>query len=153
MNKIMMITVLVMMGSAIYAQPPGMPGNGKMQAPPSIGTVFGKLVDANGKAVSDASVMLMGTKMDTATKKMKEVLLKAATTKSAGSFRFEDLPIFGALTLKITATGYEPIERKFSFVDMPAGGTPAGAPPAGMPSTPPTGGGMPNFSAANFEKD
>jgi ferric enterobactin receptor len=153
MNKLMMVMVVLMMGFALHAQPPGMPGNGKMQAPPSIGTVFGKLVDATGKAVPDASVMLMGTKMDTATKKMKEVLLKAATTKSSGSFRFEDLPIFGALTLKITATGYEPIERKFSFVDMPAGGTPTGTPPAGLPPTPPTGGGMPNFNTANFEKD
>ncbi len=149
MKKLMMLMVVLLMGSMIYAQPPAMPGNGKMQSAPSIGTVFGKLVDANGKAVSDASVMLMGMKMDTAAKKTKEVLLKASTTKAAGSFRFEDLPIFGNLTVKITATGYEPIERTFSFVEMPAGGSPTGTPPAGKPSAAPTGGG----TMPNFEKD
>ncbi|HLO81339.1 MAG TPA: TonB-dependent receptor, partial [Chitinophagaceae bacterium] len=149
MKKLMMLMVVLLMGSMIYAQPPGMPGNGKMQAAPTIGIVYGKLVDANGKAVPDASVMLMSMKMDTVARKMKEVLLKASTTKAGGTFRFEDLPIFGPLSIKITATGYEPIERKFSFVETPAGGSPAGAPPAGKPAAAPTGGG----TMPNFEKD
>ncbi len=36
------------------------------------------------------------------------VLLKGCTTTANGEFSFEDLPIFGQLKLKISATGYKP---------------------------------------------
>ena len=51
------------------------------------------------------------------------VLLKGLTTNAKGEFSFEDLPIFGALKLKISATGYKPIEQTIMFqMKMPAGG-------------------------------
>jgi len=120
MKKTLILIAALIMSTLGFAQMPGggAPPKGKgIQAPPSIGIVFGKLVDSSGKPVQDASVILMGSKMDTVTKKFKQVMLKAATTKAAGSFRFEDLPIFGSLTLKITATGYQPVEKQFSIVD------------------------------------
>jgi len=134
-KTIILIAALIISVISFAQMPGGMPpqGNGKgMQAPPSIGVVFGKLVDSAGKPVQDASVILMGNKMDTATKKFKQVMLKATTTKAAGSFRFEDLPIFGPLTLKISASGYQPIEKQFSIIEPSK--TP-GAPPAGGGST------------------
>ncbi len=53
------------------------------------------------------------------------VLLKGLTTKANGEFSFEDLPMMGALKLKISATGYKPFEQKVMFqMRMPAGGAP-----------------------------
>lgn len=119
-QAIILFTALVL-SFAGFAQFPGggmPPAQGKgMQAPPSIGIVFGKVVDSAGKPIQDASVMLMGNKMDTATKKFKQVMLKATSTKAAGSFRFEDLPLMGPLTIKISATGYAPFEKRFTIVD------------------------------------
>jgi ferric enterobactin receptor len=141
--------MLVSAGS-LFAQPPAMPGANKtMAAPPSIGSVYGKLTDSTGKAIADASVLMMGGKFDTTTKKMKEVLLKGITTKANGEFSFTDLPIFGPLKLKISASGYKPFEKSVSFQSNQsapgAASVSGGAPPAAMPS--------PDFSAANFEKD
>ena len=52
-------------------------------------------------------------------------MLKGLTSTAKGEFSFEDLPIFGPLKLKISATGYKPIEEKVVFqVKMPAGGMP-----------------------------
>ena len=139
---------------AAIAQPTGMvpsasPQGKGMQAPPSIGIVYGKLVDSSGKSIADASVMLMGMKMDTASKRFKEVMLKAAVTKSNGAFRFEELPIAGPMTLKISVSGYKAIDRKFVIMEMPTG---TKTPPTGTPpnsSAPPAM----NFSANDFEKD
>ena len=126
------------------------PGTGKANsAPPQIGRVFGKVTDSTGKSINGASVILMQQKFDSATKKKKDVLLKAMTTKANGEFNLEDLPVMGALTLKITATGFTPVSQSISFQPkMPAGGMPQGGAPD--PSK-----GMPDFSAmaSAFEKD
>jgi ferric enterobactin receptor len=126
------------------------PGTGKANAaPPQIGRVFGKVTDSTGKSITGASVILMQQKFDSATKKKKDVLLKAMTTKTNGEFNLEDLPIMGALTLKISATGFTPVSQSISFQPkMPAGGMPQGGAPD--PSK-----GMPDFSAmaGAFEKD
>ncbi len=60
-----------------------------------------KITDSSGKSINGASVILMQQKFDSATKKKKDVLLKAMTTKANGEFNLEDLPVMGALTLKI----------------------------------------------------
>ena len=124
------------------------PGTGKA-TPPQIGRVYGKVTDSSGKSINGASVILMQQKFDSATKKKKEVLLKAMTTKANGEFNLEDLPVMGALTLKISATGFTPVSQSISFQPkMPAGGMSQGGAPD--PSK-----GMPDFSAmaGAFEKD
>ncbi|HLK27811.1 MAG TPA: TonB-dependent receptor [Puia sp.] len=130
MKKMMLLLAAIGLYVSVSAQMPGMaPGNGKGQSAPNIGHIYGKLVDSAGKPVSDASVILLQGKFDTASKKMKEVLLKGLTTKSGGEFSFEELPMFGALKLKISATGYKSIEQNVSFkMQMPSGG---GAPKQG----------------------
>ena len=90
-----------------------------------MGHVYGKLVDSSGHPISEATVLLLHNKYDSVTKKSKQVLLKGLTTNTKGEFSFEDLPIFGALKLKISATGYKPIEQTVMFqMKMPPGGMP-----------------------------
>lgn len=67
------------------------------------------------------------------------------TTKANGEFSFNELPMFGGLKLKVSATGYTPYETAVAFqMKAPAGGG------AQRP-----GGGMPDMSAManNFERD
>jgi len=134
-----LITIAVLLLSGLYSvaqMPAGMPAGG----PPNMGHVFGKITDAAGKPVAGASVMLMQQKFDSASKKMKDLLLKAMITKSNGEFNFEELPVMGKLTLKVTSTGFTPYQAPVSF--MPKMDKP-GTAPAGPPSMP--GGAMPSF--------
>lgn len=128
----------------LWAQPPAGMMGGKMQAPPSIGRVYGKLVDSTGKGIADASVLLLHKQMDTATHQMKDVLLKGVTTQGNGDFNFEGLPIFGPLKLEISAVGYLPATKTVSF-DLNMGGS----------APRPQNGQMPDLSAlaGNFQKD
>ncbi len=134
MKKILFIAGLLIITWNLYAQPAG--GMGQMggagRSIPNIGHIYGKLIDSTGKAVSDASVILLQSKLDTTTKKRKEVLLKGGATKGNGEFNFEELPVMGGLKLKITATGYKPFEQAISFQPKTNPGAP-GAPGGGMP--------------------
>ena len=122
MKNLLLMMVFIACLSSLKAQFPGAGGGKGM---PSIGHVYGKLVDSAGRPISDASVLLMRNKYDSATKKTKQVLLKGLTTTAKGEFNFEDLPMFGALKLKISATGYKSIEQNVAFqLKMPAGGIP-----------------------------
>lgn len=110
------------------------------QAAPSVGHIYGKVVDNSGKAISDASIVLLQCKMDTATKKRKDVLLKGTATKNNGEFSLEELPVTGTLKLQISALGFSPLEQTISFMPAAAGAAISKA-TAGAPS----GGRMPNF--------
>ena len=142
MKKIILSISTIFLSMLAMAQYPGMGApSGKGQAMPSIGHVYGKLVDSSGKAVSDVSVILLQNRLDSVSKKRKDFLLKAMTTTSNGEFSLEDLPIFGQLKLKISATGFKILEQSISF-QMPR---PTGAPAA------PAAGGMPPMPS--FDKD
>jgi ferric enterobactin receptor len=145
MKKLILWAALFIGVANVQAQMPGAASAKGAQQAPSIGVVYGKLVDSAGKPIPDASVVLLQGKMDTVTKKRKEVLLKGMTTKANGEFSFNELPLFGGLKLKVSATGYTPYETAVAFQMK--------APAAGGAQRP--GGGMPDMSAmaANFEKD
>lgn len=114
----------------------------------NIGHISGKVVDSAGKPVSSASIALLRSAMDTATKKMKETLVKAANASASGDFSFEELPLFGRYRLTISAVGFNPYQQDVSFMQMPGGGfkrdstqkdaaqaaSPQGAAPSGAPS-------------------
>jgi ferric enterobactin receptor len=122
MKKIVLLSITICLQFSIYAQMTGAPGNSKAQ-PPSIGHIYGKLVDSSGKALSDVSVILLQNHRDQVSGKAKDVLVKGLTTKSNGEFSFEELPLFGKYNLKISATGYKPIEKSIGFkMQMPSGG-------------------------------
>jgi len=112
----------IVLGIAAHAQFPA--GGGKGQSVPNIGHIYGKVVDSAGKPIPDATVILLQSKYDTATKKRKDVLFKGLSTKANGEFSFEELPLFGGLKLKISATGYKNFEQSIAFqMKMPQGGS------------------------------
>lgn len=108
MKKILLVVITICSSILLFAQMPGMGGGKGM---PNMGRIYGKVVDSAGKGISDASVILLQNKFDSATKKNKEVLLKGLTTKANGEFNFEELPIFRPMKLKISALGQKPIEQ------------------------------------------
>jgi outer membrane receptor protein involved in Fe transport len=113
MNK-RILTLLVAMAGAVagFAQWGGGGGWKNM----NVGHYYGKLVDSiNGKPIEFAVVQLWGAKYDTTTKSTKYGVIAGCLTKSNGEFSLENLPIFGELTLKISAMGYINKEQKVSF--------------------------------------
>ncbi|MEP7375768.1 MAG: TonB-dependent receptor [Chitinophagaceae bacterium] len=124
MKKITFITIItLLMAISVSAQFPvgGKPG----QQPPAIGHIYGKITDTTGASLNDVTVLLLQNRLDTVTKKRKDVLLKGITTKNNGEFSFIELPMFGQLKLKISATGYQPYEQTVSFqMKMDAGSMP-----------------------------
>ena len=141
MKKFLLSAILVFSFSFLFAQMPGMGGGKGM---PNLGRIYGKLVDSTGKAISDASVILLQNKYDSTLKKNKEILLKGMITKANGDFNFEELPIFRPLQLKISAMGHKAIEQ---MVTIQPKMDPNGFKPGSNQ--------MPDFSAmaSAFEKD
>lgn len=140
-----LLLMLLMLTASLYAaaQFPGSsgrPGGGA----PAIGHVYGKVTDDNGDGINGASVYILQTKFDSATKKRKEILLKGLTTKSNGDFDFSELPIMPPLKLKISATGFGSIEQVVSFM-----------PKRDSTQPKPAAGGTPNMAAmmGNMDKD
>ena len=132
MKKILLLITVIIAAVSTHAQMPGGMGSNNM-AQANIGHVYGKLTDADGKPVSGASVLLMRKKLDSATKKFKEVLVKGIITKNNGDFSFDELPVMGNLTLKISSSGFKAAEQAISF--MPKMEPGAARPAAGaMPS-------------------
>ncbi|MFT3704843.1 MAG: TonB-dependent receptor [Agriterribacter sp.] len=111
----LLLTVIISLNVLAQGPPAGGPppgGNGGPgKPPPSIGHVYGKIVDSAGKGVQEASVLILESRFNPETKKVKEVLLKGMTTKSSGEFSFEGLPIISKLKLKISAVGYTNLEQ------------------------------------------
>ena len=134
MKKILLIVTVAFFSLGTKAQfPGGIQASGARQPAPSIGHIYGKIVDNNGKAISDASIILLQSKMDTASKKLKDILLKGTATKNNGQFSLEELPTMGALKLKISAVGYAAFEQTISFMpSAAAGGTKATSAPTGQ---------------------
>src|SRR5215212_4731046 len=152
MRKFLLLTSFVFASLVLFAQMPGMMGGaGRGGTMPSIGRLYGKLVDSTGKGIGDASVMLLQNKYDSVSKKIKEVLLKGMTTQANGDFNFEELPIFRPLKLKISALGHKPIEQAVTIQPKMDANMPRPAPGQGQAQ----GGQMPDLSAmaSAFEKD
>lgn len=135
MKKFLVLIAVIIITGNLYAQvPQGTPGmNSSMQAQKNMGSVYGKLIDENSKPLSGASVIMMESKMDTATKKMKQVLLKGVITESNGDFNFDELPAMGKLQLKISSSGYRPLDQEISFLPKIEKGAPQTA-SGSMPS-------------------
>ena len=132
MKKILLFITIVFANYFAMAQMPG--GMQSNMGGGNMGHVYGKLTDADGKPVSGASVMLMGKKVDSVTKKVKEILVKGMITKSNGDFNFEELSIRGSLYLKVSSSGFKAFSQAISFI-------PKMEPGAARPLM----GGMPSF--------
>src|SRR5712671_943505 len=123
MKRITIFVLSIFSGLVSIAQFPIGGAGGRGQSAPNIGHIYGKIVDSAGKPVSDATVILLQNKFDSVSKKRKDVLLKGLSTKTNGEFNFEELPLFGAMKLKISALGYKPVEQTVAFqMKMPQSG-------------------------------
>ena len=144
MKKLLFVALAFLFCLSVSAQLPG--GNfqaGKMPNMPNLGHVSGKLVDSAGKPIADASVLILQSKFDSATKKMKEVLVKGLTTDNKGEFNAEELPLMG-VKIKISATGFKELNQPVQFLDPSKMTKPAQGATAG--------GGTPSFPSS-FDKD
>jgi outer membrane receptor protein involved in Fe transport len=119
--KKMLLTVTITLAAIVaFAQPPA----GAMRPMGNLsGHVYGKLVDNDGKAIGEASVLLMENKMDTATKKTKQLLYKSEISQANGDFSFEDVALQGRYILKISSVGFTPVEQPVTFFGKNADGT------------------------------
>jgi outer membrane receptor protein involved in Fe transport len=141
MKNILIATVATVMLLSANAQMPSVQSGARTQQMPALnnGRIYGRIVDADKKPIADISVILLQTQVDPKTKKKKEVLFKAMVTHAKGEFSFEDVPVMGALVLKVSGTGYIATTTNVSF-KMPApagvasGNVMPGNPMAAMPS-------------------
>ncbi len=121
--SLLLLTTLLICNQLFSQGPGGFPGGGAPGGGNN-GHVYGKITDSSGRPLADASVVLLQSHLDPATKKTKEVLLKGLVTKNNGEFNFEELPAMGALKLKISISGYKTLEQSISFMPA-AGGAPS----------------------------
>jgi outer membrane receptor protein involved in Fe transport len=125
MNKIFKpfgFFLLVLVAFTARAQFPGMGGGRDMNM--NMGRFYGKVVDASGKPIEAASVQLLQNKLDSATKKRREMVVSGMLTNKKGEFSLENLGIMAAYKLKITAIGYKTFEQKAVFEMNMGGGAP-----------------------------
>jgi len=140
MKKILPAIAALMCSMQLFAQSPqsGVPAGKAGFTGGNNGHIYGKIVDSLGKAIADASVIVLQTRYNAATKKSKEVLVKGVTTAGNGEFDIEDLPTAGKLKLEVSVTGFKELQQTISFMPQR---------PAGDSKTPAPGG------APSFDKD
>src|SRR4051794_6362061 len=144
MKKLLFVALAFLFCLSVSAQAPAGGGfkAGKMPNMPNLGHITGKLVDNAGKPVADASVLILQSKYDTTTKKMKDVLVKGLTTDNKGEFDISDLPLMG-VKIKFSATGFKELTQPVQFLD------PSKMPKPGQGAT---SGSTPSFPSS-FDKD
>src|SRR5215204_5512476 len=116
MRKLFGLLICGFVAGQGFAQFPSgqMRGNGQ----PPTGRFYGKIVDAANKGIEAASVTLVTSKMDSATKQQKEVIVGGMLTSNTGDFSVENIPLFGKYKLRITGIGYKQQEKQVAF-EMP----------------------------------
>lgn len=118
MKKIFILAFFSMVAALGFSQMPGGFQRSGRQGQMPTGRFYGKIVDAANKGIEAASVVLVTTKMDSATRKPKEVIVGGMLTTASGDFSVENVPLFGKYKLKVTGIGYKPIEQPVAF-EMP----------------------------------
>ena len=128
MNTFLKLTLslfLALCFSFTYAQFPGGNRPGGTQNM-NMGHLYGKIVDATtGKPIEAASVQLTQAKLDSVTKKRKDVVVSGMLTNKKGEFSLDNLGVIAQYKLKVTAIGYKASEQKAAF-DMNMGASKPG---------------------------
>ncbi|MEP6675260.1 MAG: outer membrane beta-barrel family protein [Ferruginibacter sp.] len=120
-SRILFSTILVFTFSTIYAQFPATGVRGQSGQSMNMGHLYGKIVDAaTGKPIEAASVQLTQAKLDSVTKKRKDVVVAGMLTNKRGEFSLDNLGVIAQYKLKVTAIGFKPAEQKAAF-DMSSG--------------------------------
>lgn len=115
MKKIFALALFSTAMVIAYGQMPGGFQRGGQQGQMPTGRFYGKIVDAANKGIDAASVVLVTNKMDSVTKKPKEVIVGGMLTSSSGDFSIENVPLFGKYKLRVTGIGYKTIEQPVAF--------------------------------------
>src|SRR6476620_2229168 len=118
--KIVAFVVSFLVSIVGLAQMPG--GMNRTGGQMPSGRFYGKVVDASNKGIEAASIVLAQDRMDTATKKRKEVVVGGMLTSANGEFSLENVPVMGRYKLRITGIGYKTHEQPINF-EMPAKGS------------------------------
>lgn len=114
----MMSAALLVFSLSVSAQFPMQSRGGRPGGQMPTGHLYGKVVDASNKGVEAASVTLLTTRMDSATKKPKEVIVGGMLTDKNGYFSVKDLPLMGRYQLQVSGIGFTPIQKQVGF-DLP----------------------------------
>jgi outer membrane receptor protein involved in Fe transport len=114
LHKALLFSFFIISFNTIQAQFPGGGGRGGGQSI-NMGHFYGKIVDAANKPVDAASVQLIQNKLDSFTKKRKDIVIAGMLTDKKGEFSLENLPVMGSFKLKVSAIGYKSIEEKVAF--------------------------------------
>jgi ferric enterobactin receptor len=110
MKKIILAALIFVTVQAYAQYPKGMPAAMK-----NSGHLYGKITAVDGKPIEGASVLLLHQQMDTATKKMKMLLLTGVMTKNNGDFNFTGVPVMGKLQLRVSNSGFKTLIQDVSF--------------------------------------
>ena len=115
-SRLYLILLFVLFTGSAIAQMPG-GGRGQMGGQNmNLGHFYGKIIDSvTNKPIEAASVQLIQNKLDTITKKRKDVVVGGMLTTKKGEFSIENLPIMASFKLKISAIGYKTYEKKIAF--------------------------------------
>lgn len=121
--KYLFLVAIIFSSTQLMAQ---FPGGNRAAGNMNMGILYGKILDSiTGKPIEASSVQLIQNKLDTVTKKRKDIVAAVMLTDKRGEFRLENLSVIAAFKLRVSAIGFKPIELKVSF-DMPTGGKPSG---------------------------
>lgn len=113
MKKFLALALCCLAVTTGFSQMPGQ-RNGQQIS----GRFYGKVVDESNKGVEAASVTLVTNRMDSVTKKPKEVIVGGMLTTPSGDFSIENIPVMGKYKLRVTGIGYKPYEQAVAF-EMP----------------------------------
>lgn len=123
MRNIIFVLASLLTSYIVAAQPPGGGIRPAGSRPNMTGNFYGKLVEAKSlKPIEYASVQLLQNRLDTATKKRKDVVVGGMLTKANGEFLLENVPVFGQFKLVVSVVGFKSYEQTVSFDIKPGGG-------------------------------
>src|SRR5688572_27408409 len=105
--------VLLLVSFTSFSQ--GRPGRGGGQGMNN-GRFYGRIVDElTDKGIDAASVQLIGSRFDSASKTRKDTVISGMLTRKSGDFSLENLPVMGKFRLLVSAIGYRSVEQPVSF--------------------------------------
>jgi outer membrane receptor protein involved in Fe transport len=120
MRRSLLAIVFIINTQLLMAQMPNMNrGGGQM----NMGHIYGKVLDsASNKPLEAVSIQLLQNKLDSVTKKRKDVVVAGMLTNHKGEFSLENLSVIATYKLKVSAIGYKVIEEKVFFAVKMGGG-------------------------------
>ncbi|MEO8413617.1 MAG: TonB-dependent receptor [Ginsengibacter sp.] len=114
MKNIYLAFIFLCIHTTLFAQYPG--GGSRGTQSMNVGHFYGKVVDeTSGKPIEAASIQLLQNKMDTATKKRRDVVVAVLLTDKKGDFSIDKLPVISVYQLVITAIGFKTYNEKAAF--------------------------------------